>query len=153
MNRVLHSQNSSFGISLIRVKRDLHSFRQVLLGLSPVQTDATFLANNSQQCWILHVASVCTLCCMLLRRVSKRSNFCAALSTWGHARVVHMVSFEITKSYGLYSSHNAMQVLTLLGVVASVCRPLPTRTQHLPTLLAQQCWELLCADEHYLCHM
>ena len=27
--------------------------------------------------------------------------------------------------------------------VASVCTPLPTRTQQLPTLLAQQCWELL----------
>ena len=34
--------------------------------LSPVQTDATLLANNSQHCWVLHVASVCTPCCMLL---------------------------------------------------------------------------------------
>ena len=32
---------------------------------------------------------------------------------------------------------------TMLGVVASVCTPLPTCTQQLPTLLAQQCWELL----------
>ena len=31
--------------------------------------------------------------------------------------------------------------LTLLGLVASVCTPLPTRTQKLPTLLAQQCWK------------
>ena len=31
----------------------------------------------------------------------------------------------------------------LLGVVASACTPLPTRTQQLPTLLAQQCRELL----------
>ena len=31
----------------------------------------------------------------------------------------------------------------LLGVVASVCTPLPIRTQQLPTLLRQQCWELL----------
>ena len=32
-----------------------------------VQTDATLLANkDSQQCWMLHVASVCTPCCMLL---------------------------------------------------------------------------------------
>ena len=49
----------------------------------------------------------------------------------------------ITKTYGLYSFHNALQVPNLLGVVASVCTPLPTRTQQLPTLLAQQCWELL----------
>ena len=34
---------------------------------SPLQTDATLLANNSQQhCWMLHVASVCTPCCMML---------------------------------------------------------------------------------------
>ena len=33
---------------------------------SPVQTDATSLANNSQLCWMLHVAYVCTPCCMLL---------------------------------------------------------------------------------------
>ena len=31
-----------------------------------MQTDATLLANNFQHCWMLHVASVCTPCCMLL---------------------------------------------------------------------------------------
>ena len=40
-----------------------------------------------------------------------------------------------TKTYGLYPSYNVLQVPTLLEVVASVCTPLPTRTQ--------QCWELL----------
>ena len=35
--------------------------------LSPAQTDATLLlANNYQHCWMLHVASVCIPCCMLL---------------------------------------------------------------------------------------
>ena len=48
-----------------------------------------------------------------------------------------------TKTYGLYPSHDALQVPTLLGVVASVCTLLPTHTQQLPTLLTQQCWELL----------
>ena len=33
---------------------------------SPVQTDSTLLANNSQHCWILHVTYVCTPCFMLL---------------------------------------------------------------------------------------
>ena len=47
------------------------------------------------------------------------------------------------KAFWLYPSHDALQVPTLLGVVASVCTPLPTHTQQLPTLLAQQCWELL----------
>ena len=36
-----------------------------------MQTDATLLANNSQYCWMLHVASVCTPCCMLLDVVSQ----------------------------------------------------------------------------------
>ena len=36
------------------------------IALNPVQTDATLLANNSQHCWMLHVVSVCTRCCMLL---------------------------------------------------------------------------------------
>ena len=31
-----------------------------------MQMDATLLSNNSQHCWMLHVASVCTPCCMLL---------------------------------------------------------------------------------------
>ena len=34
---------------------------------SSVQTDAALLANNSQHCWMLRAASVCTPCCMLLR--------------------------------------------------------------------------------------
>ena len=46
----------------------------------------------------------------------------------------------LTKTYGLHPSHDALQVPALLGVVASFCTPLPTRTQQLPTLLAQQCW-------------
>ena len=31
-----------------------------------MQTDATLLAKNSQHCWMLHVASVCARCCVLL---------------------------------------------------------------------------------------
>ena len=54
---------------------------------------------------------------------------------------VHFAWF--TKTYGLYPSLDALQVLTLLEVVASVCTPLPTRSQQLPTLLAQKCWKLL----------
>ena len=41
------------------------------------------------------------------------------------------------KSYGLCPFHDALQVPKLLGVVASVCTPLPTRTQQLVTLLGQ----------------
>ena len=65
----------------------------------------------AQQCWI---------------RLHSSSNTVGAT----HA---HYAWF--TKTYGLYPSHNAPQVLALLGVVASVCTPLLTSTQ--------QCWELL----------
>ena len=34
--------------------------------LSCVQTGATFLANNTQHCWLLDVGSLCTPCCILL---------------------------------------------------------------------------------------
>ena len=73
----------------------------------------------AQQCWI---------------RLQSSSNIVGA----AHA---HYAWF--TKTYGLYPSHDALQVPTLLGVVASVCTPLPTGMQQLPTLLAQQRWELL----------
>ena len=73
----------------------------------------------AQQCWI---------------RLHSSSNIVGA----GHA---HNALFTMT--YGLYPSHDALQIPTLLGVVASVCTPLLTRTQQLPTLLAQQCWKLL----------
>ena len=73
----------------------------------------------AQQCWI---------------RLHSSSNIVGAT----HA---HYAWF--TKTYGLYPSHDALQVPTLLGVVASVCTPLPTGMQQLPTLLAQQRWELL----------
>ena len=73
----------------------------------------------AQQCWI---------------RLDSSSNIVGA---------THSHYPWITKTYGLYFSHDALQVPNLLGVVASVCTPLPTRTQQLPTLLAQQYWELL----------
>ena len=44
-------------------------FGRVLLEMlpkAPVQTDVTLLANNSQYCWMLRVASVCAPCRMLL---------------------------------------------------------------------------------------
>ena len=103
----------------------LHIFAQ---SLKPVklfsQQLPTFLLfrdrrSVAQQCWI---------------RLHSSSNIVGA----AHA---HYAWF--TKTYGLYPSHDALQVPTLLRVVASVCTPLPTRTQQLPTLLAQQCWELL----------
>ena len=73
------------------------------------------------------------------------------------------------ESYELYPSHDALQVPTLLGVFGSVCTPMPTRTQQLPTLLVcccirlqttantdattpQHCWLLLHPFAHYCQH-
>ena len=120
--------------------------------------DATLLANNSKHCWMLHVASVCTPCCMLLRVVNQqlpifllcRDRRSLAQRCWirlnSSSNIVgatHAHYTRFPKPSGLYPSHDALQVPKLLGVVASVCTPLPTRTQQLPTLLAQPCWELL----------
>ena len=56
----------------------------------------------AQQCWI---------------RLHSSSNIVGA----AHAQYA-----GFTKTYGLYPSHDALHVPTLLGVVASVCTPLPT---------------------------
>ena len=72
-------------------------------------------------------------CCI---RLHSSSNIVGAT----HARFAWF-----TKTYGLYASHDALQVPKLLEVVTSVCTPLPTRMQQLSTLLRQQCWELLRA--------
>ena len=133
-----------------------------------MQTDATLLTNNSQHCWMLHFSSICTPCCMLLRVVARslkpvklfrqqlptfllfRDRRSVAQQCWIRLHrssnivgATHAHYAWFTKTYGLYPSHDALQVPTMLGVVASVCTLLPTRTQRLPTLLAQQCWESL----------
>ena len=106
---------------------------------------------------MLHVGSVCTLCCMLLRVVAQSLKpvklFSQQLPTFllfrdrrsveqqcwirlhsssNIAGATHAHYTWFTKTYGLYPSHDALQVPTLLGVVAYVCTPLPTRTQQLP---------------------
>ena len=94
--------------------------------LSPLQTDATLLANNSQHSWMLCVASVCTPCCLLLcvigakfetsqtfesktpnisfalwspRRIATMLDLFAQLfqHCWGYAHALHMVSLETGK--------------------------------------------------------
>ena len=118
-----------------------------------MQTDATLLANNSQHCWMLHVPSVKpvklfsqqlpTFLLFLDRRSVAQQCWIRLQSSSNIVGPTHAYYAWFTKTYGLYSSHDALQVPNLLGVVASVCIPLPTRTQQLPTLLAQQCWESL----------
>ena len=119
---------------------------------------------------MLHVVSVCTpcwmsgCCCVLLRKVWNRSNFSANNSQHFFCSVIAEAKRNNAGSvctalptllgprtfitHGLqrlmlYPSRDALQVPTLLGVVLSVWTPLPAHTQQLPTLLRQQCLELL----------
>ena len=166
---------------------------------------ATLLANNSQHCWMLHVASVSlrsrrycrgvrlkfwrqscdpkkgvgtrrqisldyytippatqamrpfahhVACCRVLlgvvvqsskavKRLSQqpptfllfRDRRSIAQQCWNRIRLhsssnivgaTHMHSTWFTTSYGLYPSHDALQVPTLSVAFASVCAPLPT---------------------------
>ena len=97
------------------------SLKPVKLFSQQLPTSLLFRDRRSvaQQCWI---------------RLHSSSNIVGAT----HA---HYAWF--TKTYGFYPSHDALQVPTLFRVVAYVSTPLPTRTQQLPILSAQQCWELL----------
>ena len=70
--------------------------------LSPVQTEATVLANNFQHCWLLYVASLCTPCCMLFGVAAQSLKPVKLLAT----------------------CKRTQQLTTLLGVVASVCTQL-----------------------------
>ena len=107
----------------------------------------TLKLKRTQHCWMLLVASVCTPYCMLLDVVAQslkpvklfsqqlqtfllfRDRRSVAQQCWirlhSSSNIVgaaHAHYAWFTKTYGLYPSHDALQV---------------------PTLLAQQCWKLL----------
>ena len=77
------------------------------------------------------------------RSLAQQCSWIRLHSSYNIVGATHAHCAWFTKTDGLYPSHDALQVPKLLGVVASVCTPLPTRTQQLSTLLSQQCWELL----------
>ena len=120
-------------------------------------------ANNSQQCWMLNVGSVCTPRLMLLHVVGSRYAkfetgqlpkfllFCnrrrVAQQCWVRLHRYSDIA-GATLAHYTWSSHDALQVPILLGVVAHFRTPLLTRTQQLSTLLAQQCWDF----KKSLCH-
>ena len=112
---------------------------------------------RTQYCRMLHVAAVCTPCCVLLDVVAQslkpvklfsqqlptflllRDRRSVAQQCWIRLHsssnivgVTHAHYAWFTKTCVLYPSHDTLQVPTLLGVVTSVCTPLPT--------LTQQCW-------------
>ena len=121
-----------------------------------MQTDKTLLANNSQHCWMLHVASVCMLLDVVVQSLKPIKLFSQQLPTfllfcdgWRVAQqcwislhsssnivaATHAHYTWFTKSYGLYPFHDALQVPTLLGLYVSVCTSLPKCTQQLPNIV------------------
>ena len=144
-----------FNASVTHHKRRVFPFNMFAFSvLKPRANGRNIVGQHAQQCWMLHVASVCTPCCMLLDVVAQslkpvklfsqqlptfllfRDRWSVAQQCWirlhSSSNIIgatHAHYAWITKTYGLYSSHDALQVPNLLEVVASVGTPLPTRTQ------------------------
>ena len=120
---------------------------------------------------MLHVASVCTPCCMLLRVVG---SWCAKFETgqtleqtnpnisfvpWSPKLKATMLDPFAQLFQHCWGDAHALHMIsltntrdgpTLLGVVASVFTLLPTRAQQLSTLLAQERFQ--SRDQH-LCRL
>ena len=125
--------------------------------LSPVQTDAALLANNSQHFWMLHVrpfahpVACCWMlsCCLLFRKVWNRSNFSANNSQ-------HFFCSVIAEA----SRNNVGSVCTALPTLLGP-RTLSTHGLQrlmgciLPTMhfRSQHCWELLHPFAHHCQHV
>ena len=77
-----------------------------------MQTDATSLANNSQLCWMLHVASICKPCCMLLDVVAC---CCAKFET---AILTYHILFLKCRKY-LFPSNLLRKIIFFLHVITS----------------------------------
>ena len=107
-----------------------------------MQTDATLLANNSQQCWKLHVASVCTPCYMLLRVVAQS------------LKPVKLFSQQLP-TFLLFCNRRsvAQQCWTVCTALPTLLGPCTLITHVLQRLIgcilptmhcrSQRCWELL----------
>ena len=111
--------------------------------------------NNSQHCWMLHVASVCKPCCILLGSSVAQSfkavkllsqRFPTFLLFCDRRSVAHNVGSVCTALLTLFGprTHTTHGLQSVMGCiiptmqcgsqVASVYNPLPTWTQQLPAL-------------------
>ena len=113
-----------------------------------MQTDATLLANNSQNCWMWHLVSVCTLCCMSLRKVWYRSNFSANNSQ-------HFFCSMIAEAWCNNVGSVCTALPTLLGPHMLITHGLQRLMGCiLPTMhcRSQHCWELFHPFAHHCQH-
>ena len=103
------------------------TFNKRQIPLSCVQTDATFLANNSQHCWMLHVGSVCTPCCILLDIVvfcCAEFKTCQTFSTLQTGATLLANKPDVVESYMLRPfAHPVAFCWMLLPVFAQSLKP------------------------------
>ena len=99
--------------------------------LQPYAHLCQYERNNSQQCW----ADIVGICC---NRTHTTANTNATTPSIVGSWCIRMHTTDSTNA-----TTSSIVGPTLLGVGASVCTPLTARTQQLPALLGQHCWELL----------
>ena len=103
------------------------TFNKRQIPLSCVQTDATFLADNSQHCWMLHVGSVCTPCCILLDVVvfcCAKFETCQTFSTLQTGATLLANKPDVVESYMLRPfAHPVAFCWMLLPVFAQSLKP------------------------------
>ena len=116
-----------------------------------MQTDATLLANNSQHCWMLHVASVSTPCCMLLDVVAQSLKPVKLFSQQLPTFFCSMIAEAYRNNVGSVCT----AVPTLLGPRLRITHGLQRLIGCiLPTMhcRSQHCWELLHPFAHHCQH-
>ena len=130
--------------------------------LKPMQMDTTLLANNSQHCCMLRVASICTPCCMLLCIVR---SCCAKFETsqtyepttpnisfvpWSPKSCAIMLDLCAQVFRHCWGHTRALHMVSKVLWVVSLphhCQHVRNNFQHC-SLLAQQNWELLRLFAH-----
>ena len=138
------------GIPVLRAKKSENTtLKRVLHGGGGPQVGevtrlggVTRLSNNCQHCWMLRFVSVSTPCVArigVLLGVVAQSLKTVKRSTTSHKQTHQVPTLSGQQCWELLGPF-ARSVISLLGVLASVCRQLPTRTQQVPTLSGQQCW-------------
>ena len=103
------------------------TFNKRQIPLSCVQTDATFLADNSQHCWMLHVGSLCTPCCIFLDVVvfcCAKFETCQTLSTLQTGATLLANKSNVVGCYMMRPfAHPVAFCWMLLPVVAQSLKP------------------------------
>ena len=90
-----------------------------------MHTDASLVANNSQRCWMLHVASVCTPCWMLLHVI--------AVSLGAVAQSLKPVRLRVLKQCGAPPVYLAN---VFVAIVRPVLQHAVSVWQNIPEFLA-----------------